>query len=157
MQHPIGPADEIMVVTGQFDENVVPGFRSTNHKSIRTGILCASRPCHRVPLPWLSVKGLNIGDGIYVFVLAQLAASNECVGCVCLSVFEFILQANNLRGNGNRFSASNTRHPTVALHQFRNHLNLTKGICRGLGELEKAPQVFETLRCPKSVTSVTHS
>jgi hypothetical protein len=36
-------------------------------------------PCLRISLPWFSVKGLNVGDGVYVFALAHLAASDERV------------------------------------------------------------------------------
>jgi hypothetical protein len=43
-------------------------------------LLRPSRPCLRLSLPWFSVKGLNVSDGVYVFVLAKLAASNERVG-----------------------------------------------------------------------------
>jgi len=44
------------------------------------GILRPSRPCLRISLPWFSVKGLNVCDGICVFALTHLAASTECVG-----------------------------------------------------------------------------
>ena len=116
---------------------------------VHPGILCASRPCHRASLPWHSVKDLDIGDGVYIFVLAQLAASYECAGRIRRFVFEFILQTRNLCGNGNRLSASNTRHSTIALHHLCNHLNLTKGICRGLGELEKSSAGIRNSSLPK--------
>src|ERR1700722_14494728 len=73
-------------------------------------ILCASRPRTRDSLSWLSIKSLNIGDGVYVFALAQPAASYECVDRICLFMIEFSLQARNLCGSWNRLSASNTRH-----------------------------------------------
>jgi hypothetical protein len=43
---------------------------------------------------------LNIGDGVYIFVLAVLAPSYECAGRIRLLGFEFILEACHLSGNG---------------------------------------------------------
>ena len=99
-------------------------------------------------LPWHSVKGLNIGDGVYVFVLAQLAAPYEFLRCVCLAAFEFILQAHNLWGNSERLSAPKTRHSTVALHQFSDHLNLTEshkvlGLVVGLNSFDASLDMRE--------------
>jgi hypothetical protein len=99
---------------------------------VRAGILRASRPCLGASLRWHSVKGLNIGDGVYVFALAQLAASYECGGRIHLIGFEFIVEARYFCGNSNWLSAPNTRHSTVAPHQFSNHLNLREKHCGGL-------------------------
>ena len=62
--------------------------------------LSASRPSTKDSFPRLSVKALNIGDGIYVFVFAQLAPSDERMSRVGVFVFEFIAQARDLRGDG---------------------------------------------------------
>jgi len=49
------------------------------NKSGSPGILGANGAALRVPFPRGSVEALNLSDGIYVFVLAQLAASYECL------------------------------------------------------------------------------
>jgi uncharacterized protein YjbJ (UPF0337 family) len=69
---------------------------------------------------------LNQVDRIDVFVFALLATGDECLRRTRGSVFDFILQARNLWRNGNWLGAIRTRHSTVALDQFRDHLNLTK-------------------------------
>jgi hypothetical protein len=96
-------------------------------RSGHPGILCACRACS-TSFPWFSSKGLNLIDGVYVFVFALLATSYERLRCAHVSVVEFILQALNSWGNRNWLCAINTRHSTVALDKFRNHLSLTKGI-----------------------------
>src|ERR1700693_1666350 len=86
----------------------------------------SSCPCLGVSFPWLPVEGLNLGYGVYVFALAQLAASDERMGRTRLK-FKLILQSRHLSRNGNWLSASNARHSTIALHQFCNHLSLARG------------------------------
>ena len=65
----------------------------------------------------------------------------------CLSVFDFILQAHNFWGNGYWLSASNTKHRTIAFHQFCDHLNLqnsAKGNAPAVGSASGVVDVFLT-------------
>jgi hypothetical protein len=85
-------------------------------------ILCANRPSPESSLSWLSFKGLDICDRVYVFVFAELAASYERVGRICLFGFKPILPATDLRGNGNRLSANNAGHSAIALLWVCDHV-----------------------------------
>ena len=57
--------------------------------------LCAGSTGVQAPDPGLAVEGLDLRDGVYIFVLAQFAASYEGVRRVRVSVLEFVLQAHN--------------------------------------------------------------
>src|SRR5208282_543183 len=122
----------LRLVFDQFPETPVHG-----------GILCASRPCpRRVSRPRLSDKGFNIDDAVYVFVVAQLAASYKRALCVCISVLNVTLQTHNSWGNRNRLSASNTGYCTVALNQFCKHLNLAEGELQGVNRITRLNHVL---------------
>ena len=77
--------------------------------------LGVGRSClKRTSRPWLPVKGFNISNGVYVFVLAKLAAGYEAARVMASTVIKLILQTRNLRRDGNRFFASNARHCAIA-------------------------------------------
>jgi hypothetical protein len=90
-----------------------------------------SRPRLGPSFPRLSVKGLNIGDRVNVFALAELAASYERARRIRSFGFEIILETRHLRRNRNRLPARNAGYSTIALRQFCNHSILTEVICTG--------------------------
>ncbi len=59
---------------------------------MKAPFLCTRCSCPRASFPWLSIKGLDIGEGVHTFAFARLATKGECMQYFSC-VFEFILQA----------------------------------------------------------------